>query len=111
MNHLWIFINKNIFYLIMVNKKRKSIKKARIVSKKRYKKLLHKKRTKRRMSKKEKEQLDHALFINYCKCIKSLKYSKKYEEGLEYPICISSVYKNREIKPPKDLKEKCRKYY
>ena len=91
--------------------KRRSIKKARTIGKKKYSKLLRKKRTKKKMTKKEKRQLDHALFINYCKCIKSLKYSKKYEEGLEYPICISSVYKNREIKPPKDLKEKCRKYY
>jgi len=95
----------------MGNKKRMSIKKARIVSKKRYKKLLHKKRTKRRMSKKEKKQIDHALFINYCKCIKSLKYSKNYEEGLEYPICTSSIYKKRNLTPPKDIKKKCKKYY
>ena len=50
------------------------------------------------MTKKEKQQLNHALFINYCKCIKKLKYSKEYEEGLEYPICISSIYKKRGFK-------------
>lgn len=95
----------------MVNNKRKSIKKVRVVSKKRYKKLLHKKKTKKKMSKKEKKQLDDALFINYCKCIKSLKYSKKYEEGLEYPICTSSIYKKRGLTPPKDIKKKCKKYH
>ena len=63
------------------------------------------------MPKKEKRQLDYALFINYCKCIKSLKYSKKYEEGIEYPICTSSIYKKRGFKPPKTIQKKCRKYY
>ena len=91
--------------------KRRSIKKARTIGKKKYSKLLRKKRTKKKMTKKEKRQLDHALFINYCKCIKSLKYSKKYEEGIEYPICTSSIYKKRGFKPPKTIQKKCRKYY
>lgn len=88
-------------------KKRKySIKNAKMISKKRYTKLLKKKRK----TKKEKKQLDKALFINYCKCIKRLKYSKKYKKGQEYPICISSVYINRNINPPKDIVNKCKKY-
>ena len=58
------------------------------------------------MTKKEKKDLDRALFINYCKCIKRLKYSKEYEEGIEYPICISSIYKNRGFTPPKNIKKK-----
>ena len=91
--------------------KRRSIKKARTIGKKKYSKLLRKKRTKKKMTKKEKRQLDHALFINYCKCIKSLKYSKKYEEGIEYPICTSSIYKKRGFKPPKTIQKICRKYY
>ena len=85
--------------------KRRSIKKARTIGKKKYSKLLRKKRTKKKMTKKEKRQLDHALFINYCKCIKSLKYSKKYEEGIEYPICTSSIYKKRGFKPPKTIQK------
>ena len=72
----------------MVRKNRRSIRKTRTIGKKRYTNLIRKKRTKKRMTKKEKQQLNHALFINYCKCIKKLKYSKEYEEGLEYPICI-----------------------
>ena len=91
--------------------KRRSIKKARTIGKKKYSKLLRKKRTKKKMTKKEKRQLDHALFINYCKCIKSLKYSKKYEECIEYPICTSIIYKKRGFKPPKTIQKKCRKYY
>ena len=91
--------------------KKKSIKKARTVSKKKYDKLVKKKKTKKRMTKKEKQQLDQALFVNYCKCIKKLKYSKEYEEGLEYPICMSSVYTKRGFKAPKNVKEKCKKYY
>ena len=95
----------------MVQKNRRSIRKARTIGKKRYTKLIRKKRTKKRMTKKEKQQLNHALFINYCKCIKKLKYSKEYEEGLEYPICISSIYKKRGFKPPTDIKKKCKKYF
>ena len=87
-------------------KKKYSIKNAKIISKKRYTKLLKKKRK----TKKEKEQLDKALFVNYCKCIKRLKYSKKYKKGQEYPICISSVYIKRNIKYPKDIVKKCKKY-
>jgi len=77
-----------------------------MISKKRYTKLLKKKR----LTKKEKKDLDRALFVNYCKCIKHLKYSKKYKKGVEYPICISSVYKKRKLKPPKNISQKCRNY-
>ena len=87
-------------------KKKYSIKNAKMISKKRYTKLLKKKRK----TKKEKKDLDKALFVNYCKCIKRLKYSKKYKKGQEYPICISSVYIKRNIKPPKDIVKKCKKY-
>ena len=89
-------------------KKRISIKNAKMISKKNYKKLLKKKKSKKRLSKKDKEKLNRALFVNYCKCIKKLKYSKKYEIGFEYPICMSSIYKKRGLKPPKDVKKKCK---
>jgi excinuclease UvrABC helicase subunit UvrB len=91
--------------------KKRSIKNARTATKKRYSQLLKKKVSKKRMTKREKSDLDKALFVNYCKCIKKLKYSKEYENGLEYPICLSSVYKKRGLKPPKDIKEKCKQYY
>ena len=90
--------------------KKKSIKKARMVSKKRYSQLIKKKRSKKRMTKRDKRDLERALFINYCKCVKKLKYSKNYTEGIEYPICISSIYKKRGIKPPKNIIQQCQKY-
>ena len=91
-------------------KAKKSIKKARIISKKKYTRLLNKRKTRGRMNKKEKNELEKALFVNYCKCIKKLKYSKDYEKGLEYPICMSSVYTKRGIKPPKNVTNKCKQY-
>ena len=92
-------------------KKRRSIRKTRKIGKDKYERLIRKKKTKKRMTKKEKRQLDHALFINYCKCIKKLKYSKEYEENIEYPICTSSIYKKRGLTPPKNIKKKCKGYY
>ena len=71
--------------------RRRSIKDVRMISKKKYTHLLKKKR----LTKKEKKNLNHALFTNYCKCIKRLKYSRSVPKGAEYPICISSIYKNR----------------
>ena len=91
------------------NKKgrRYSIKKARMISKKRYGELLNKKR----LTKKEEKELDRALFVNYCKCIKKIKYSNEYEVGKEYPICMSSIYKKRGRTAPKGVTKKCKRYY
>ena len=85
-----------------------SIKKARMISKKKYKKLLTKKK---KLSLNEKKQLNRALFVNYCKCIKKLKYNKKNKKGNEYPICNNSIYKNRGYSVPPKIKIKCRDYY
>ena len=93
-----------------MKKKKKSIKNARMVSKKRYSQLIKKKKTRKRMTKRDKKDLETALFVNYCKCIKRLKYSKEYEDGLEYPICMSSVYKKRGFTPPKNIYKKCKQY-
>ena len=90
---------------------KKSILNARMVSKKRYTDLLKKKTMRKKMAKKDKKELDKALFVNYCKCIKQLKYSKDYQEGAEYPICMASVYTNRSLKPPKDVAKKCKRYF
>ena len=78
-----------------------------MISKKKYSQLLKKKR----LTRKERKNLDHALFTNYCKCIKRLKYSRSVPKGVEYPICINSIYKNRNKTPPKDIKKKCKRYY
>ena len=85
-----------------------SIKNARMIYKKKYDFLLKKKR----LTPKEKKQLDRALFVNYCKCIKKIKYKKNnLSKGYEYPICNNSIYKNRKIKVPPMIKKKCRDYY
>ena len=89
------------------NNRRRSIKDVRMISKKKYTHLLKKKR----LTKKERKHLDHALFTNYCKCIKRLKYSRSVPKGAEYPICINSIYKNRGKTPPKDIKKKCKRFY
>ena len=91
--------------------KKKSIRRARKVGTKKYSKLIRKKKSKKRMTTKEKKELNQALFVNYCKCIKKLKYSKEYEKGIEYPICVSSIYKKRGFTPPKNIQSKCKKYY
>ena len=88
--------------------KKRSIRNIRKLSKKRYNNLLRKKR----LTKREKKTLDRELFLNYCKCVKKIKYDKNYEKGLEYPICMNSIYKNRKITPPKKVALKCKeKYY
>ena len=84
--------------------------KKRIVSKKKYKELIHKRQHHKKLSMKERKQLDQALFVNYCSCIKSLKYDPKVKDYLEYPVCMSSIYKKRGFKPPKGVTIKCGKY-
>ena len=74
-------------------------------SKKKYKSLLSKKR----LSKKQKKQLDKALFVQYCKCLKSFKFKGK--ENLGYPICMNSVYKRRRKTPPKNALRLCNRKF
>ena len=76
-------------------KKRMSLKKAKILSKKDYNILIKKRKSKKKLTKKQNKNLDHTLFIKYCKCIKHLKYSKKKKDNLEYPICIGAIYTKR----------------
>jgi len=92
------------------SKNKKRIRNARMVSKKRYANLLKKKTQKKRMTPKDRKELDRALFVNYCKCIKKIKYSKEFQKGLEYPICMSSVYTKRGIKPPRNVTKQCNQY-
>ncbi len=96
-------------------KKRKqkfSLKKTkkRIVSKKKYQELIQKRQHHKKLSLKERKELDHALFVNYCSCVKSLKYDKKVKDYLEYPVCMSSIYKKRGFTPPKGVTKRCGKY-
>ena len=76
------------------------------ISEKKYKALLKKRRrSNTSLSKKEKKQLDDALFVKYCKCLKKFE-SEGDSKG--YPICMNAVYKQRKIKPPKNAIKKCK---
>ena len=84
--------------------------KKRIISKEKYKELIQKRQHNKKLSLNERKKLDHALFINYCSCVKSLKYDSKVKDYLEYPVCMSSIYKKRGFNPPKGVTVRCKKY-
>ena len=90
--------------------KKKSLKRAKLLSKKKYEEYVKKRQKKKKLTQKQKKELDHSLFIKYCRCIKKLKYDKKTEENMEYPFCTSSVYTKRGFKTPKNIKKKCKQY-
>ena len=73
-----------------------------------YKRLI-KQKLQNKISKKNSIKLDRLLKKNYCKCIKSLKGKKLSKEGIEYPICISSIYKNRGFTPPYRIIKSCKR--
>jgi len=81
-----------------------------MISKTKYTELIKKRQHNKKLTLNERKQLDHALFINYCSCVKSLKYDKKVKDFLEYPVCMSSIYKKRGFKAPKGVTEKCGEY-
>jgi hypothetical protein len=84
--------------------------KKRMISKKKYQELIQKRQHNKKLTLNERKQLDEALFVNYCSCVKSLKYDPKVKDYLEYPVCMSSIYKKRGFKPPKGVTQKCGKY-
>ena len=84
--------------------------KKRMISKKKYQELIKKRQHNKKLTLNERKKLDHALFVNYCSCVKSLKYDKKVKDYLEYPVCMSSIYKKRGFTPPKGVTQKCGKY-
>ena len=94
---------KNLKYSLRSAKKR-------LISKDKYKELILKRKHHKKLTLNQRKQLDHALFINYCSCVKSLKYDSKVKDYLEYPICMSSIYKKRGFKPPKGVTVLCKKY-
>ena len=80
-----------------------------------YTKLIQQKKRKK-LSKKNSKWLDKKLQTKLCKCIKGLKLNKnkqkkKYKQGSEYPICLSSIYTKRGFKPPKKAIKRCKKKY
>ena len=84
--------------------------KKRMISKKQYKELIKKRQHHKKLTPSQRKKLDHALFVNYCSCVKSLKYDKKVKDYLEYPVCMSSIYKKRGFEVPKGVTARCSKY-
>jgi len=84
--------------------------KSRLISEDKYKALIRKRQHKGKLTLQERKKLDHALFIKYCSCVKSLKYNERVKKNLEYPICMSSVYTKRGFQSPKNVLKKCKKY-
>lgn len=69
-----------------------------------YKRLLKKKN----LTKKEDSQLKRLMKRKYCSCLTKVKRSKKVKKGIEYPICISSIYTKRNKKTPKNPRKICK---
>ena len=95
------------------NKKAKySLKRSKklMISKTKYKELIQKRQHHKKLTPSQRKKLDHALFINYCSCVKSLKYDPKVKDYLEYPVCMSSIYKKRGFEVPKGVTARCSKY-
>ena len=89
-------------------KKKKQTKRRKMklaISEKKYNQLISQRRSKKKMTSKDKKLLDNALYVKYCKCLKKFEFIKKDKRG--YPICMNSVYKNRQFKPPKDASKRC----
>ena len=91
-------------------RKKRSLKKSKILSKTKYEEYIKKRQKKKKLTKKQNKDLDKTLFVKYCKCIKTLKKNKKIKNNLEYPICMSSIYTKRKIKPPKNIQKMCKNY-
>ena len=66
-------------------KQRFSLKKSksRMISKTKYKELIKKRQHNKKLTLSERKKLDHALFLNYCSCVKSLKYDEQVKDYLE----------------------------
>ena len=86
-------------------KKRRSYKKT--LSTKTYQRFIRQKQ-KKRLSKKNTKKLSRELNRKYCKCVKRVRKSlSAKKKGAEYPICTTSVYKQRGFVPPKDKNKNC----
>ncbi|GAG96994.1 unnamed protein product, partial [marine sediment metagenome] len=80
-----------------------------------YQELLYKKKNNNFIDNDNKNLLNNSLYIKLCHCIKKIFLKNKFLKNIfnikrkynEYPICINSIYKKRNFKPPTDSKTKC----
>ena len=90
-------------------KPKRTNKRRSMISKKEYKSLIAKRQHHHKLSWSQRKKLDDALLVNYCSCLKHVRHDKQTKKGLEYPICMSSVYKKRGFKSPKNVNQHCKK--
>jgi len=76
------------------------------ISKNKYKKLVEKRSRKKKMTLKQRKQLDDALYVKYCKCLK--KFEVEGNESKGYPICMNSIYIQRGFEPPNNASRNCK---
>uniref|UniRef100_A0A6C0JDD3 Uncharacterized protein n=1 Tax=viral metagenome TaxID=1070528 RepID=A0A6C0JDD3_9ZZZZ len=88
------------------------------ISEKKYKELIQKKKD-GSIEVGEELVLDEALNCKYCHCVKKLYLQNKFNKFINntepkynpYAICLSSIYKNRDIDVPSKISYKCRDKY
>ena len=89
-----------------------------LITENKYKNLLKKEKN-NTITNREKLLLDEALNVKYCHCIKKLYLKNIFLENIlekrpkynPYAICMSSIYKNRNIDPPHKASYTCRDKY
>jgi hypothetical protein len=73
-----------------------------------------------KISKKNKNILKEAMNVKYCHCLKKIYLKNQFEKYINnskksnisaYPLCMTSVYKSRNIKPPFKVSHSCRERY
>ena len=88
------------------------------ISETKYKKLINEKKT-GSISRENDSILTEALNCKYCHCVKKLYLKNNFERYINnnepkynpYAICMSSIYKNRNIKSPNRVSFSCREKY
>ena len=89
------------------------------ISEKEYLKLIQQQQ-KNNISIKNKKILREAMNIKYCHCLKKIYLKNQFAKYVnnspksninEYPICMTSVYKSRNIQPPFKVSHLCREKY
>jgi len=69
-----------------------------------YKRLLKKKH----LTKKEDKHLKKLMKKKYCSCLTKVRRTNKVKKGIEYPICMNSIYIRRNKKTPKNPSKICK---
>ncbi len=58
----------------------------------------------------QESRLRRELFVNYCKCLKTIRYNPAIKPGIEYPLCNSTIYTKRGFTVPRGIAKRCKRY-